>query len=178
MDKLISPVGEDWSADREAVSAISTWERDTGLRLPDDYRGFMLRYDGGRPYPLMFRHTALEAEGFENPTEHYLDPLYSWRRVASWNRELGNRLPPGCMSIGADPGLLEIALSLRDEDHGAIYSWVRNWGAWGSEDNSYLCLQAPSFRAFTTSLFDHDDRSGYDYWHTPRREQLKRTLDI
>jgi len=113
MDKLISPIGEDWSADREAASAISTWERDTGLRLPDDYRGFVLRYDGGRPYPLTFRHTALEAEGFENPSEHYLDPLYSWDRVVSWSQELGNRLPAGCMSTGADPGLLEIVLSLR-----------------------------------------------------------------
>lgn len=178
MDRFISPVGQDWNADEATASAISVWEGDTGLRLPSDYHGFMRRYDGGRPYPLMFRHTALEAQGFENPSEHYLDPLYRWDRVVSWSQELGNRLPPRCLSIGADSGLLEIILSLQDEDHGAVYSWVRNWGVWGDEDNSYLCPQAPSFHAFIRSLYDDEDRNGYDFWHRPRRERLKRKLDI
>lgn len=178
MDRLISPVGKEWGADGAAAPAISAWEHETGLRLPDDYRGFMLRYDGGRPYPLTFRHTALDAQGFENPSEHYLDPFYDWNRVVAWSEELGNRLPPGTVSVGADPGLLEIVLSLREGDHGAVYSWVRNWGAWGNEENSYLCPQAPSFRAFVTSLFDDGERNGYDYWHTPRRERLKRDLDV
>lgn len=177
MDRLISPVDREWNADSATASAISSWEHAKGLRLPDDYRGFMTRYNGGRPYPNMFRHTALDTQGFENPSEHVLDPLYGWDHVVTWSNELGNRLPPESLAIGVDPGLLEIVLSLRMRDYGAIYSWVRNWGVWESEENSYLCLQAPSFAAFIASLSDDEAKSGYDYWHTPRRENLQRKLD-
>ncbi|CAH2395486.1 hypothetical protein MES4922_120188 [Mesorhizobium ventifaucium] len=121
--------------------------------------------------------STLDAQGFENPSEHFLDPLYSWDHVVTWTGEFGNRVPSGSLAIGADPGLIEIILSLRMEDHGAVYSWVRNWGVWGSEENSYLCPQAATFVAFVASLFDDEEKNGYDYWHTPYRERLQRKLD-
>ncbi|MEZ0472672.1 SMI1/KNR4 family protein [Luteimonas salinilitoris] len=179
MDRLISPVGEKWETGEALASAISGWEQRAGYALPGDYRAFLISYNGGRPYPNMFRHTALAPEEWcENPTEHFVDPFYAWDRVVAWNHELGNRLPTGCLAIGADPGLLEIVLSLRTEDFGAIYSWVRSWSMWGSDENNYLCPQASSFGAFVASLFDDDEQNGYDYWHTPRRESLKRRLNV
>jgi hypothetical protein len=178
MDRLISPVDGEWNADGAAAAAISGWEHATGLRLPDDYRGFMFRYDGGRPYPNMFRRVALVPHEGECLSEHFLDPFFNWDRVVTWSKELGNRLPPESLAIGADPGLVEIVLSLRRDDYGAVYSWVRNWGVWGSEENSYLCLQAPSFAAFVASLFDDKEGNGYAYWHTPAGERLQRTLDV
>lgn len=178
MARLISPVGEAWTAEGDAAAAIGALERAAGLRLPHDYRRFMLRYNGGRPYPNMFRHTAREPDGVENTTEAFLDPLDDWDRVVAWSRELGNRLPPKCLAIGADPGLLEIVLSLREADHGAVFSWVRNWGAWGSAENSYLCPQAASFSAFVGGLSDDAQQSGRQYWHTPRCAGLKRALEF
>jgi hypothetical protein len=178
MNRLISPVDDDWKPEGAAASAIAAWEHGANQRLPDDYRRFMLRYNGGRPYPNMFRHTALDPDGFASPSEAFVDPFYDWKRVESWSGELANRLPPKCLAIGADPGLLEIVLSLRDEDHGAIFSWVRNWGVWGSAENSYLCAQAASFAAFVAALFDDDAQSGHAFWHTPRRDRLKRTIEI
>lgn len=178
MDRLIRPVDGGWKDDGAAASAIAAWEQQSGLKLPDDYRVFMLRYNGGKPYPLAFMHTARDADGFENPSEHYLDPFHDWARVVSWSNELGNRLPPRSLSIGADPGLIEIVLSLREEDFGAVYSWVRNRGVWGSDDNNYLCAQAPSFRAFVESLTDDASRSGYSYWGQPAGKHLERTLVV
>lgn len=176
MPRWISPVGKQWNTAGGPDSGISRWQQAAGLRLPAEYRDFMTRHDGGRPYPNMFRHRAMDDQGFPNPSEHFVDPLYEWSHVVEWSKELGNRLPPGVLAIGADPGLIEIVLSLRAEDHGAVYSWVRNWAVWGSEENRYLCPQAPSFAAFMASLFDDDERSGHDYWHTPLRDGLKRKL--
>lgn len=173
MERWISPLGEEW----QEASAIADWERSAGYALPDDYRAFLVGYNGGRPYPNMFRHTALAPDGAAE-TEHFVDPFYAWDRVVAWSHELGNRLPAGCLAIGADPGLLEIVLSLRSEDFGATYSWVRNWASWGSAENSYLCPQASSFAAFVAALSDDDAQTGHDYWHTPRRERLKRRLDV
>lgn len=175
MERVISPVGEEWQA--AEASAIADWERSAGYALPADYRAFLVGYDGGRPYPNMFSHTALVFDDAAE-TEHFVDPFYAWDRVVAWSHELGNRLPAGCLAIGADPGLVEIVLSLRDEDFGATYSWVRNWAGWGSAENSYLCPQAPSFAAFVAGLFDDDQRTGHDYWHTPRRERLQRRLEV
>jgi hypothetical protein len=178
MERLISPIERDWHADGDTAAALSRWEQETGLRLPDDYRRFLIRYNGGRPYPNLFRHSARDADGAQNPTEHFVDPLYGWDRVVPWSSELANRLPPGSLAIGADPGLLEIVLSLRPEDHGAIYSWLRNRAAWGSAENSYLCPQASSFSAFVASLSDDDEKNGHACWHTPLGERLRRKLDV
>ncbi|MDP9838258.1 hypothetical protein J2T09_003025 [Neorhizobium huautlense] len=178
MEISISPVEDDWRTDGIA-ELVSGWERESGLVLPAGYRTFLIGFNGGRPYPNMFRHTALLPEdGCGNPTEHFLDCLYSVDRVMSWSKELGDRLPAGCLAIGGDPGLLEIILSLRPEDYGDTYSWVRSWASWGSPDNSYLCPQASSFSAWLGMLFDDDERSGHDHWHTPRAERLKRSLEI
>ena len=38
-------------------AAIARWEQDNATALPDDYRSFMLRYNGGRVYPLIFNYT-------------------------------------------------------------------------------------------------------------------------
>lgn len=179
MDRLIRPAGEDWEAGETVASTISSWEQTTGCALPADYRVFLIKYNGGRPYPNMFRHTALlPEEGSTNPTEHFVDPFYSWGRAVDWSHELGNRLPAGCLTIGADPGLLEIVLSLRADDFGAVYSWVRNWASWGSAENNYLCPQASSFGAFIAALFDDDEQNGYDYWHTPGQDNLKLVFNI
>lgn len=177
MDRLIFPLEEGWGAD-ETAAAITQWEGETGLRLPADYRAFLLSYDGGRPYPNIFAHTARDPGGSGNPTESYLDPLYRWAHIVSWSAELGNRLPPKTLTIGANPGLIELLLSLRDEDHGAVYSWVRNWGEWGSEENDYLCPQAKTFSAFVMSLTDDEEKNGFDYWHTPDCDRLQRELVV
>lgn len=178
MDRVISPVEQEWSAAGTAAAAVSRWELESGLGLPDDYRRFVIRYDGGRPYPNMFKHTALDDQGAQNPSDHLVDPLYSWDRVVTWSGELGNRLPPKCLAIGADPGLLEIVLSLRAEDYGAVYSWVRNRAVWGSAENSYLCRQAPSFGGFVAALSDDAEQSGRACWYTPRADRLKRELAV
>ena len=161
MNRVISPNGAGWTAGEALSEAISAWEGAAGVALPADYRRFMTRYNGGYPYPNMFLHTALTpGAGCANPAEHFCDPLYTWERTLTWSAELGDRLPPGCLSIGSDPGLIEIVLSRHPEDFGAVYSWLRNHGIWGSAENSYICPQAPSFAGFLAGLFDNEERHG------------------
>jgi hypothetical protein len=178
MERWIKPLGDGW-ADKGVEEAIEGWERASGLRLPDDYRAFMVRYDGGRVYPLMFRHTAREPDDAPNPTEHFVDPLYDWDHVVAWREDLGDRVPAQCLVIGADPGLIELILSLRQDDHGHVYSWVRNLGGpWSSPGNDYLCPQAPSFRDFIASLSDNEDQDGYEHWRTPGALRMRRPLEV
>lgn len=177
-ERWIKPLQTGW-ADKDVCEAIKAWEHASGMRLPDDYRAFMTRYNGGRVYPLMFMHTAREPGDAPNPTEHFVDPVNDWDRVVTWREELGDRLPSQCLVIGRDPGLIELILSLRQEDHGHVYSWVRNWGGpWSSSDNDYLCLQASSFREFVEGLFENDDGDGREYWDMFSTEQEARRLEF
>lgn len=177
MERWITPVGNEWAL-KDVAEAVATWERASGLRLPDDYRDFIVRYNGGRPYPLMFMHKAREPGNEPNPTEHFVDSFSDWDRVVSLTNELGDRLPRGCLAIGGDPGLIELILSLRPADHGYVYSWVRNWGAWSSPENDYLCPQAQSFRDLVQTLFENDDEDGYEYWCTPASRRTRRLLEF
>ncbi len=164
VERWIKPLGIGW-IEQQVIDAIEAWEQAFGMRLPDDYRNFMTRYNGGRVYPLIFTHTAREPGGAPDKTEHFVDPIDDWEGVVARRAELADRLPYGTLVIGSDPGLIEIILSLRPHDHGHVYSWVRNFGGnWSSPDNDYLCLQAASFREFIEGLSENSDRDGYGYW--------------
>jgi uncharacterized protein (TIGR02996 family) len=63
-------------------SADLDWlEARFGLRLPDDYRAFLLNYNGGRPDPQYFRHDLIEQRfGIALPTGyHGFHPDYKSR---------------------------------------------------------------------------------------------------
>ncbi len=154
---------------RVLPETLAQWEQQTGLQLPPDYRSFLLQHDGGRPYPNLFRHTVPDSGDGEAVIDHFLDRCYGWQFLQDWRAQLADRLPERMLVIGADPGLIEIVLSLREQDHGAIYSWVRNPAPWGSADNLYLCPQAASFTEFFVSLGDDEERNGYEYWYMPMK---------
>lgn len=59
--RLIAPLTErwnegerDWAFVKDPNHDIARWEESTGLSLPDGYRRFMLRFNGGRVYPRLF----------------------------------------------------------------------------------------------------------------------------
>lgn len=175
LQRLIQPIHDDWRPATAAGPAIAAWEERNAARLPDDYRAFMLCYDGGRPVPKTFRHSWADEDGTTLSEETYLEPFYDWARVVEWSGELGNRIPAGTLAIGANPGLIEVLLSLRAADHGAVYSWLRNWGAF-EPGNDHLCRQADSFRAFVEGLYD--DGAGVDGWRLPGLIHLERRLEF
>ena len=98
----------------------------TSVTLPDDYRAFMLAYNGGRVYPLMFDYT-IPRDRYPTtdpaPTT-YLDPLYDWAMVENISNGgiFSRRNPPGMLVIGSNPGGMEILLSLHEATFGRIFT--------------------------------------------------------
>jgi hypothetical protein len=75
--RLIRPLEREWRDTAPTRTAIEPWEKASGLTLPEDYRAFMLRYDDGRVWPLMFDYTIprdIYPTSDPTPTT-YLDPL-------------------------------------------------------------------------------------------------------
>ena len=58
--------------------------------------------------------------------------------------------------LGSTGGGVEVLMSLRPKDHGAIYCWYHSTNIWGTDgnDDGALYEQAESLAAFLSSLTD------------------------
>lgn len=98
-----------------------------GVRLPDEYRSFLLRYNGGRPTPNAYPIYGLENNPFG--AVHFFfgidDPVESCN--IDWNYEVHNgRLPANLLAIGCDGAGDLICISLYGDDAGAVVFWDRH----------------------------------------------------
>jgi hypothetical protein len=135
-----------------APDDIDALERRVGLRLPDDYRVFLLKYNGGRPVPSGFPIEGLANNpfgaihfffGVEDPLEGY---NIGWHRNVTPGRLPDNLLPIACDHCGD-----LICLSLYGDDAGAVLFW--DWHTEPPEpsyDNVFRI--AGSFSEFIDSL--------------------------
>lgn len=171
---LIAPTDKDkgWSLAAATERAIVAWEAETALRLPEAYRRFMIRFDGGYVWPNMFTSAIIEAGIIpSSDTAMFIDTLYSFDLVLGhWRKDTyGDGTPPGMVFVGDNPGGTEIVMSVRPHDFGVIYLWYHSTNIWGTDgnDDSALIRQADSFPAFLQSLYDDTDKSGYEAWYIP-----------
>ena len=108
--------------------------------LPDDYRAFLLRFNGGSPEPSGFRGGAEVLSGFFGFCQKHhclLCNYYVHRQI----------LPQGVIPIGDDPAGNLICLSVSKQTIGRVYFWDHEVG-----DASGLSDLAESFTAFLESL--------------------------
>src|SRR5262249_6098169 len=93
---------------------IDRLERELGIKLPEGYRSFLRRYNGGRPNPEFFPIQGLENNPFGG-IHHFLGidiPVES--SCIDWNyRILKGRIPRELLPIAGDHMGNAICLSLR-----------------------------------------------------------------
>lgn len=164
----IAPEKPGWSDPAETACAIAAWEAATDTTLPERYRGFLLRYNGGFPYPNLF---DVSAEVDPVDTIRIAERFYTIQMAAELGSGAiyGAATPQGCVMIGEDPGGLILLLGLGGAARGAIYLWPATAMPWGEEHNTPadLVKQADSFETFLAALYDTPDRIGHAHWHTP-----------
>lgn len=129
---------------------VGAFEAQIGARLPEDYRQFLLRYNGGKPLPSGFR-LALRTGPYTDSMVHALYSLYDGEFDNLEDRVRWQRLPPGVIKIGCDPGGNGICLVLTGERRGQI--WFRDHEREAHPpDWSNMDFVAPSFDAFMRGL--------------------------
>jgi hypothetical protein len=145
---------------------IASWEARRGVRLPEDYRRFMLATNGGalRPY-------AFEVSDPRIPERwHALTCLYDWRAVLEESQEsvpvhLRNP-PPEQLVLGGTESELFILLSLSRSNFGEVSVWPKNlFETWGDGMNTFVVPLTRSFSGFLDLLQDHDEVY-QGYWST------------
>jgi hypothetical protein len=142
--------------DPATEARVTAFERQLGTPLPDDYRSFLLLYNGGKPTPSGFR-LRRRSGPYTDSLVQSLDALHDARLCNLERRvdRLRNRMPREVISIGCDPGGNSICLGISGDRRGQIWFWdherepeVPDW--------SNLDLVAPSFDAFMRGLSPTD----------------------
>lgn len=103
---------------------LVSFERDLGIKLPSDYRTFLMRTNGGKPnleafpikndqrdtHGLIHRFLSL---GHEHPRYDLLYHIQAYH----------GRIPADIMPIASDPGGSVICLAVNGKFRGEIYFW-------------------------------------------------------
>lgn len=166
----------DWSYIPDAEPAVLIWEQATEIRLPEDYRRFILKFNGGSVYPRMFRFTVSGEGGFSSEQEELLDRIYRWDLVQANACTYGAALPTGFLLVAETPGAIEILLSVSKEHFGVIFAWSRTSHIWGGDTNSAIWRVADNFSDFLGGLYDDAETSDYDAWYLPVYGPIVRDL--
>lgn len=104
---------------------IQQVEQEINVRFPDQYRQFILQYNGGRPIPNVFMIPDDRIPGQSS----MLDWFYCIDLSDEYNHLLRNldvfrdRMPSDCVPIGCDPGGNQICLIVSGAQTGKIYFW-------------------------------------------------------
>jgi cell wall assembly regulator SMI1 len=138
------------ATDETRVAAL---ERQIGRRLPEDYREFMLRHNGGRPKPDGFEFALRKGADASSAVEWFLslhDGEHS--NLERTIRFMRGRFPPDTMPIASDAFGNKVLLGLDGKIRGKVYFWDHEREPDGDADWSNIDLVADSFDSFMSGL--------------------------
>ena len=126
----------------------------TGVTLPDDYREFLLKHNGGTPHPDGFRSKDEKLSSFVTRFAPISDDdQYNLQGEIEGITEY-RYIPRDMIPIGIDPVTNRIVLVVSGPDTGRVFYW-----AWDEEPETptcsrkYMRLLADSFDEFLASLY-------------------------
>jgi SMI1-KNR4 cell-wall len=135
---------------------IRILENNIGISLPEDYKEFLKRSNGGRPTPKYF-----PIQGFTNNPVGQVqdffgidDPVQSCRLDWKYKMFLG-RIPKNLFPIACEDGGSLVCLSLSGQDKGCVYYWDF-YGQTNLQNHDNVFLITETFQGFLDSLHFHD----------------------
>jgi hypothetical protein len=125
-------------------AAVAEFEQEIGIQLPEDYRRFLLTYNGGEPVDGEF-----QVPGWGFSVVHVFYGLgtgfdaynLDWSRV-----RFEEVFPDSITPIARDPGGCLVCLGVQGRPRGKVYFWDRG------QELDELVLLAPSFDSFVAAL--------------------------
>lgn len=130
---------------------IVRFEQENSLKLPGQYKNFLLEYNGGYAEPNIFKISDEQGESALN-TLYGLDISEDYDELSSVYETLDGIIPANFISVGDDAGGNQICLGLDGTDRGKIYVWIHDMGA--DDDMSDMFLLADDFSSFLDNLYE------------------------
>lgn len=139
------------------ITEINMFEKSQNIILPDDYKDFLMKFNGGKPAVRRFetmdgKHTSSLMLLFPI-TKNFQPNLKS--AYNEYNRE--QIIPSNLLAIGNDPIDNIICISTSGKDVGCVYYWSLDLEEFDEEDfqpsSKNMSLIAKSFTEFIGNLF-------------------------
>lgn len=126
-----------------------------GYRLPEDYREFLLHYNGGQPEPSSFRFALRTGPDASSCVSWFLS-LYDGKH-SNLERNIDifeGRIPTATLPIADDPFGNVVLLGLHGQIRGKVYFWDHECEPEEQPSWANVDLVADSFEDFMRGLTD------------------------
>ena len=151
-----------------APDKLAAFEAKHSIRLPEDYRQFLLETNGGNPHPA----NAVDfVEAAVTPSS-YVSFFYgihdgeNWARIESAIKDFKGRIINEGLPIAEDPGGNQYVLLVKGKNTGQVYFWEHDGEPYRPSYKN-MNLVASSFTEFTEKLYEYIE---------PNEPQTKRIL--
>ena len=144
------------------LEAIKKFEELIKVKLPEDYKQFLLKHNGGHPIRDTFRLIEPINDHFNEGGISWFYALYDGdvcNITTNFKHSLARgESPDKFLPIGYDSGGgNEICIELIEgDDYGKLYYWTTDWSVWTKDEYNYLYLIANSFTDFINDLYEDD----------------------
>ncbi|WP_338553176.1 SMI1/KNR4 family protein [Paenibacillus sp. KS-LC4] len=136
------------------LEEINEFQQKLNLRLPEQYKNFLLESNGGDPSPSMFKISDEQGEGVLN-IFYGIGDMYS--NLEEYIDIYEGRLPLGFIPIGNDPSGNVICLGLNEKYYSNIYFWDHEQESDNPDDMSNMFFLANDLNEFLNSLYDDNE---------------------
>ena len=134
---------------------LIAFEKELGIKLPADYRAFLLKHNGGMPEPNAL---DVKIDDFVVQDGVTCFSAITEDRVFSFSYFLDvyeGRIPKNLFPIADGLSVDLICLSVSGDDYGKVYFWDHNWEVTdGEPDYSNVHWIADSFTEFLDKLYE------------------------
>lgn len=173
--------GGEWPAP-PSPEAISEWVG-ANQPLPEDYKAFLLKYNGGTVYPLEFDNNVDEdaADILDIEATTGVDILFDWDRFVEINGYSGKAWRQFMVAIGYDTTSSIIGLSILPENAGSVLYWWRNLpDAWEEDEDGPMPIGhvAEDFRDFLFQKLYASEGGGHPRWVLPQDLEKAQTVAL
>lgn len=143
-------INMDKENEKISIKEVEEFELRHDIKLPNQYREFLIKSNGGYPHASTFKISDEDGESVVNKFYGIGDMKGNLDRVFEI---LDGELPEGFISIGDDPAGNEICIGINEKYYGKIYLWIHDMES--DEELSNMFLLAESSNEFFNSLYEN-----------------------
>lgn len=139
-----------------SIEEITEFEKQYNVALPNQYKQFMLDFNGGTIEPAVFKISEEKGESVLSAFYAIDDSLRS-NLLKKYIYIYDGRLPQGFIPIGKDPGGNLICVSNQESSYDQVYFWDHEEETNIPNDFSNMYFLAENIYEFINLLYEDND---------------------
>ena len=144
---------------------IEKFEELIQAKLPEDYKKFLLKHNGGHPTVNVYKLIEPINERNKEASISWFFALYDgeYSNITTEFKYSREKIPDELLPIARDDGGNIICLGIQGDYYGKLYYWTTNYSFWGEEDLNYIYLISNSFTDFINGLYsgEYDGKGNF-----------------